>query len=189
MLGGVAAAAGVVESARLLLSSRSRWSRDGLGNDHDLVGRYFLAHTTVNWRFGPRTLAGLYPGTHRSYAFHDAFRRRGLGACRTQLAVPPAHEVVWKLQPEMEPRPENRITLPSTRTEADGVAIPDLALAFSERDRVVDRDNRVFALENLYVSGASTFPTSGTANPTLTVVALTLRLADQLVARASRAHG
>jgi choline dehydrogenase-like flavoprotein len=46
----------------------------------------------------------------------------------------------------------------------------------------VDRDK-------LYGSGACTFPTSGTANPTLTVVALTLRLADHLVARACRAHG
>jgi choline dehydrogenase-like flavoprotein len=50
-------------------------------------------------------------------------------------------------------------------------------------------DNRVFGVDNLYVSGACTFPTSGTANPTLTVVALTLRLADHLVARVPRAHG
>jgi choline dehydrogenase-like flavoprotein len=58
-----------------------------------------------------------------------------------------------------------------------------------ERGGVVDRDNRVFGVDNLYVSGACTFPTSGTANPTLTVVALTLRLADHLVARVPRAHG
>ena len=62
-------------------------------------------------------------------------------------------------------------------------------MGFDELDGVVDRDNRVFGVDNLYVSGACTFPTSGTANPTLTVVALTLRLADHLVARASRVHG
>lgn len=51
---------------------------------------------------------------------------------------------------------------------------------------VVDRNLKVFGLDNLYVSGASVFPVSGTANPTDTVVALTLRLADHLI---ERVHG
>jgi choline dehydrogenase-like flavoprotein len=38
----------------------------------------------------------------------------------------------------------------------------------------------VHAIDNLYVIGSSVFPTSGAANPTLTIVALTLRLADHL---------
>jgi choline dehydrogenase-like flavoprotein len=45
---------------------------------------------------------------------------------------------------------------------------------------VVDKDCRVFDVDNLYVAGASVFPTSGAMNPTLTVVALALRLADHL---------
>jgi choline dehydrogenase-like flavoprotein len=45
---------------------------------------------------------------------------------------------------------------------------------------VVDSDCRVFGLENLYVAGSSVFPTSGLANPTLTLVALALRLADRI---------
>ena len=49
-------------------------------------------------------------------------------------------------------------------------------------DAVVDRRGRVFGLENLYVAGAATFPTSGATNPTLTVVALALRLAEHLFA-------
>jgi choline dehydrogenase-like flavoprotein len=53
-------------------------------------------------------------------------------------------------------------------------------MGFDETSGVVDRDNRVYGLENLFVSGASVFPSSGTANPALTVVALTLRLADHL---------
>lgn len=48
---------------------------------------------------------------------------------------------------------------------------------------VVDRDCRVHAMENLYVAGPSVFPTSSYANPTLTLVALTLRLADHLKAK------
>lgn len=45
---------------------------------------------------------------------------------------------------------------------------------------VVDRDCRVHGMGNLYVAGSSVFPTGGAANPTLTIVALALRLADRL---------
>lgn len=48
---------------------------------------------------------------------------------------------------------------------------------------VVNRDARVHGLGNLYVAGAAVFPTGGCANPTLTLVALTLRLSDHLKAR------
>jgi choline dehydrogenase-like flavoprotein len=51
---------------------------------------------------------------------------------------------------------------------------PDPALG------VVDGDQRVHRMENLYVTGASVFPTAGVANPTLTIIALSLRLADCL---------
>ena len=46
------------------------------------------------------------------------------------------------------------------------------------KDGVVDPDCRVHTAENLYVLGSSVFPTAGYANPTLTIVALALRLAD-----------
>jgi choline dehydrogenase-like flavoprotein len=45
---------------------------------------------------------------------------------------------------------------------------------------VVDGDCRVHGVEGLYVCGSSVFPTSGYANPTLTIVALAVRLADHL---------
>ena len=48
------------------------------------------------------------------------------------------------------------------------------------RRGVVDRNTRVHGTDNLYVAGSSVFPTSGAANPTLTIVAMTLRLADHL---------
>jgi choline dehydrogenase-like flavoprotein len=45
---------------------------------------------------------------------------------------------------------------------------------------VVDADCRVHGVSNLYIAGSSVFPTSGHANPTLTIVALALRLGDHL---------
>lgn len=47
---------------------------------------------------------------------------------------------------------------------------------------VVDTNCRVHDIANLYVAGSSVFPTSGFANPTLTIVALAARLADHLQA-------
>src|SRR6185312_12056129 len=45
---------------------------------------------------------------------------------------------------------------------------------------VVDAQGRVHGMANLYVAGSSLFPTYGASNPTLNLVALTLRLADHL---------
>ncbi len=43
---------------------------------------------------------------------------------------------------------------------------------------VVDKNCRVNRVANLYIAGSSVFPTIGYANPTLSIVALALRLAD-----------
>ncbi len=50
----------------------------------------------------------------------------------------------------------------------------------SRSNSVVDPDCRVHGYDNLFVAGSSVFPTGGYANPTLTIVALALRLADTL---------
>jgi choline dehydrogenase-like flavoprotein len=50
---------------------------------------------------------------------------------------------------------------------------------------VVDKNCRMHRVENLYVAGSSVFPTSGYVNPTLTIVALALRLADHFKTRLS----
>jgi choline dehydrogenase-like flavoprotein len=48
------------------------------------------------------------------------------------------------------------------------------------RSSVVDADCRVHGIDNLFIASSATFPTSGQANPTLTVAALALRLAAHL---------
>lgn len=49
------------------------------------------------------------------------------------------------------------------------------------RRGVVDRHGRVHGIRNLWVAGSSVFPTAGASNPTLTIVALALRMADRLL--------
>ena len=48
------------------------------------------------------------------------------------------------------------------------------------RRGVVDADCKVHGIANLFIAGSSVFPTSGAAPPTLTIIALALRLADHL---------
>jgi choline dehydrogenase-like flavoprotein len=48
------------------------------------------------------------------------------------------------------------------------------------RQGVVDRDCRVHGVKNLFIAGSAVFPTGGYVNPTLTIVALAVRLADHL---------
>jgi choline dehydrogenase-like flavoprotein len=50
------------------------------------------------------------------------------------------------------------------------------------RSGVVDPNNQVHGVRGLYVAGASVFPTSGHANPTLMILTLAIRLADRIKA-------
>jgi choline dehydrogenase-like flavoprotein len=54
----------------------------------------------------------------------------------------------------------------------------------SDPDRsVVDSFQRSHDHDNLYLVGSGTFPTGGTANPTLTIAALALRTAERIAKR------
>lgn len=73
--------------------------------------------------------------------------------------------------------------------EGDSTAVPDLSahhhagttrMSADSKDGVVDETCRVFGSDNLFVAGGSIFPRAGYANPTLSIVALALRLADHL---------
>ena len=89
-------------------------------------------------------------------------RRLGIGA----LAPLPAESERW---------PDNLVggwhQLGTTRMAAD------------PRRGVVNADCRVHGVRNLYAVGGSVFPTVGVAPPTLTIVALALRLAEHLADR------
>jgi len=47
-------------------------------------------------------------------------------------------------------------------------------------DSVVDSRHRVWGVPNLFVADGSVMPTQGSANPALTIMALSARLADRM---------
>jgi len=227
-------AAGVFETPRLLLQSRSQWFPAGLGNGHGFVGRHFTYHPLFYATHIETAAAGAVPlGANRTHQLEDPLRLAHLNASNYQLIRRSSDaRIDLYISPEVEPRLENGVDLDRHHLDPLGLATPQVRFSHSDRDRrsfeeamaigdrmqldlglkaalpyqrrihshpagtcrmgfdaasgVVDRDLRVFGLDNLYVSGASVFPVAGTANPTATVVALTLRLADHLI---SRFHG
>jgi choline dehydrogenase-like flavoprotein len=48
---------------------------------------------------------------------------------------------------------------------------------------VVDRNLRVHGVANLYAASCAVYPSGGSSNPTFTLIALAMRLADQLLAQ------
>jgi hypothetical protein len=65
----------------------------------------------------------------------------------------------------------------------DGVSYHHMGgtrMASTVEKGVVDSNCRVFGQGNLYVAGSSVFPSGGEANPTLSIVQISLRLAEHL---------
>jgi hypothetical protein len=80
------------------------------------------------------------------------------------------HALVRQLQPAIKVvRPSNH-QMGTTR------------MGINPSSSVVDQNCKVHSLANLFISGSSVFPTVGWVNPTFTIVALSLRLADHLKA-------
>jgi choline dehydrogenase-like flavoprotein len=115
------------------------------------AGAGTLPRARVQWRWTPGDEA------HREALvarFVDAVEQAGWGTVHRNGGAPP------------DPNAHHQAG--TTRMHAD------------PEGGVVDPDLRVHGTRNLYVCGASVFPTSGALNPTLTALALTLRLADHL---------
>ena len=107
-----------------------------------------------------------------------------------------AAELHWRWRHEDRARLGRARTTVARELEACGLGRVELAarppdpnahhqagttrMSLDARSGVVDPSGRVHGTSNLYVCGASVFPTVGFANPTLTVVALALRLASHL---------
>ena len=127
-------------------------SRVTLGTGRD---RLDLPVARLDWRVGDRDRESLRRSVDR---IDEELRRAGLGRVE---------------QPLGEERPPTLVRggwhhMGTTRMHGD------------PRHGVVDAEGRVHGTRNLYVAGSSVFPTGGAANPTLTIVALALRLAEHL---------
>lgn len=132
-----------------------RESRVALSDRHDALG---LRRVLVDWRLGEQERRTLETMTE---TIATELGRLGLGRGRV------AH---WLAEHEgFGPGPLDYNHHMGTTRMSDDPATG-----------VVDGNGRVHGLANLYVAGSSVFPTCGVVNPTLTIVALALRLADHL---------
>ncbi|AKH99039.1 choline dehydrogenase-like flavoprotein [Hoeflea sp. IMCC20628] len=66
--------------------------------------------------------------------------------------------------------------------QGSGHIIGTVRMGSDAKSAVVDADLRSFDHRNLFLLGSGTFPTSATANPTLTIAALSLRAVDAIAA-------
>jgi choline dehydrogenase-like flavoprotein len=135
----------------------NRDSRIGLGEDLDVFG---LRKVVVDWRLTSEDRRGMAT----AHALLEAeLVRAGFGQLRSTV---PEDDSEW--QSDMR---GDQHHMGTTRMQRD----PNMG--------VVDENCRVHGTANLYVAGSSVFPTGGTFNPTLTIVALALRLADHVKER------
>jgi choline dehydrogenase-like flavoprotein len=129
-------------------------SRVLLSSDRDQIG---LPRIKLDWRLSPIDKWSL----RRSHeVLSEEIRSRGVGQLLVQVD---RDESSW---PTALVGPCHHIG--TTRMDRD----PKLG--------VVDQNSQVHEISNLYIAGSSVFPTSGTAAPTLTIVALALRLAEHV---------
>ncbi len=128
-------------------------SRVLLGRRHDRFGRPVAR---LDWQLSERDLWGI---RRTQELLDEAFRAAGLGRVEQHLGeeAPPA--LLGGGHHHMG----------TTRMSTD------------PSSGVVDADGRVHGVENLFVTGSSVFPTGGSANPTLTILAMAYRLADHLL--------
>jgi choline dehydrogenase-like flavoprotein len=129
-------ASGAVESARLLLLSRSDAFPSGIGNANDLVGRFFMEHPALSFsgnlknRPAPRNSQ-----IGRSHQFYEEFKREGFGS--PILVFYLNKDQTFKIVASMEiaPTAENRVTLSPDLKNAFGDPAAHLEFSFSERDQ------------------------------------------------------
>jgi choline dehydrogenase-like flavoprotein len=130
-------------------------SRITLADSRDALG---LRRVKVDWRLDASVWKTLRVFTR---CVQEEFARLGLGEVR------PAD---WLAQEE----PPGSVLVDSYHPAGT------TRMARRPEEGVVDADCQVFGVHGLYVAGSSVFPTSGAANPTLTLIALALRLAERL---------
>ncbi|NOY62511.1 MAG: GMC family oxidoreductase [Gammaproteobacteria bacterium] len=132
----------------------TRESRVCLSKDHDRLG---LRKVALDWRINTSVATTLL---QTQKIIDEEMRNSGVGRLEIDPALeqgklPETVDWVWH-------------HMGATRMDPD------------PKKGVVDTDCKVHGLNNLYVAGSSVFPTCGYDTPTITLIALALRLADRL---------
>lgn len=134
----------------------NRESRISLGHKLDRFGQ---RKVVMDWRVLNQDNTGVLETTR---LLAKAFGASGLGRLISKLP-----EGVFD---DMPPKPHFH-HMGTTRMHTD------------PQQGVVDANCRIHRLDNFFIASSSVFPTSGNVNPTLTIVALAIRLADHLKQR------
>lgn len=129
-------------------------SRVRLGSRRDALGQ---PQVQLEWRVDPTQKRDL---RRIAASMGAAFARAGVGRMKLTLD---ADDSGWRQPPR-----GSWHQLGCTRMSTDPTR------------GVVDPDCRVHSFANLHLASGSVFPTVGYANPTLSIVALAIRLADHL---------
>jgi choline dehydrogenase-like flavoprotein len=99
----------------------------------------------------------------------------------TRTAFVPAVDTMLEIVRAIDATPINFNRDPLNYSGA-GHVMGTCRMGFEAGKSVVDPDGRSHDHRNLYILGGSTFPTCGTANPTITIAALALRAANHMIA-------
>jgi choline dehydrogenase-like flavoprotein len=152
-----------VETARLLLNSRSPQHPNGLGNGNDVIGRYLNGHLTGNVHVYLDELEGrppvnqdgatdhVYVVRHRTdsvtgtfgfqvnfdgYMFpHQAFNLRGYGASyKAEVRRLQGASLLLGGYGKIFGRPENRVTVDARQTDEFGIPLPVVHFRYGSED-------------------------------------------------------
>lgn len=135
-------------------------SRITLGDAQDIYGR---RQPRLNWRLTAQD--------------HDC-----IYAAQTVIAEEAGRLGFGRMRIDLDPEPP----LPVGEVLGGAHHMGTTRMAADPSRGVADGDALVFGTRNLFLAGSSLFPTCGYINPTLTIVAMTLRLADHLGDQARR---
>ncbi|MFC5584155.1 GMC oxidoreductase [Nitratireductor kimnyeongensis] len=136
----------------------NRESRLTLSSQRDRLG---VPLARVDWRIGWAEAASL---ARLAELISAEFWRVGL----PQPKLEP-----WVLDEDFKNAPFSDMAHPACTTR----------MGHDPKTSVVDPNAKIHGIDGLYVAGSSVFPTPGHANPTLMIIAMTLRLADHLKTR------
>jgi choline dehydrogenase-like flavoprotein len=129
-------------------------SRIFLSEKKDPLGR---PHPALDWRL-------------------SSIDHQGIVKAQTLIAQEVGRSAFGRARIEIDPNPR----IPLEGCEGGPHQMGTTRMSDNPSMGVTDRNAKVHHVRNLYIAGSSLFPTCGHANPTLTIVATSLRLADHL---------